>query len=295
MRSLGWMGLSAVLFAVLFAGIGCGDTDSDGSSGQGGAGGSGGASDVGGMPCDVQTLLTSKCVACHGSPPKLGVPMSLLSHDDLAAHSLNEPQKTYAELAVVRMMMTTKGLMPPKPNEPATPAEVAAVQAWIAAGLPRAECALPSEPDPFSGPLVCSSDIYWVEGNPGVGDMNPGAPCIACHASKPEGKSPPIFRLAGTVYPTGHEPDLCFGGALDKTTPVLVEITDASGKVITLPAYSGGNFFLNPGSPIALPYTAKVRHDGKERAMKTPQEVGDCNSCHTQDGANDAPGRIVVP
>jgi mono/diheme cytochrome c family protein len=294
MRSFGWMGLSVVLFV----GIGCSDTDGGESSaagGAGGAGGSGGASDVGGMPCDVQALLTSKCVACHGDPPALGVPMSLLSYADLAAPSLSDPSKSYAELAVTRMMMMSKGLMPPMPNEPATAAEVAALQAWIAAGLPRAECAMNSEPDPFSGPRVCSSNIYWTEGNPGVGDMDPGRACIACHASKPEGKSPPVFRVAGTVYATGHEPDLCFGGALDKTTPVLVEITDANGKPLTLPAYSGGNFFLNPGSPIALPYTAKVRYNGKERAMKTPQEVGDCNSCHTQDGANGAPGRIVIP
>jgi hypothetical protein len=193
-------------------------------------------------------------------------------------------------------MKSSVSLMPPSPNEPATAAEVAALEAWIAAGLPRADCSVNTEPDPFSGPAVCTSNAYWTEGNTGLAEMNPGTACIACHLSKPDGKSPPIFLVAGTVYPTGHEPDLCFGGAPDKTTPVIIEITDANSKVISLPAYSAGNFFLNSGtSSLALPFTAKLRYDGRERAMKSPQQSGDCNSCHTQDGANGAPGRLVLP
>jgi hypothetical protein len=33
----------------------------------------------------------------------------------------------------------------------------------------------------------------------------------------------------------------------------------------------------------------------KERAMVAAQTTGICNSCHTQDGTNLAPGRITVP
>jgi predicted CXXCH cytochrome family protein len=29
--------------------------------------------------------------------------------------------------------------------------------------------------------------------------------------------------------------------------------------------------------------------------MMTPQETGDCNSCHTEQGRNGAPGRILLP
>jgi predicted CXXCH cytochrome family protein len=29
--------------------------------------------------------------------------------------------------------------------------------------------------------------------------------------------------------------------------------------------------------------------------MTTPQTNGDCNSCHTPDGASNAPGRIIAP
>jgi hypothetical protein len=31
------------------------------------------------------------------------------------------------------------------------------------------------------------------------------------------------------------------------------------------------------------------------RAMSTPQTDGDCNGCHTQDGVDKTPGRIILP
>jgi hypothetical protein len=43
------------------------------------------------------------------------------------------------------------------------------------------------------------------------------------------------------------------------------------------------------------PYKAKVTYMGRERAMVAAQTSGDCNSCHTQNGANSAPGRILLP
>lgn len=54
-----------------------------------------------------------------------------------------------------------------------------------------------------------------------------------------------------------------------------------------------GNFFFNGN--LAKPYTAKVVSDVGERLMVTPHQDGDCNKCHTADGAEGAPGRVVVP
>jgi hypothetical protein len=34
---------------------------------------------------------------------------------------------------------------------------------------------------------------------------------------------------------------------------------------------------------------------GRERIMSAGQTNGDCNSCHTQNGAMSAPGRIMLP
>jgi hypothetical protein len=46
---------------------------------------------------------------------------------------------------------------------------------------------------------------------------------------------------------------------------------------------------------VMFPYSAKVSYMGRERAMAAMQTTGDCNSCHTQGGANSAPGRILLP
>jgi len=104
----------------------------------------------------------------------------------------------------------------------------------------------------------------------------------------------PSFRIAGSVYPTGHEPNDCLGVA--STGDVTVEITDNAGKVFSLAVNTSGDFYY-PASmgTIALPYHAKVKQGTRERAMSSAQTSGDCNSCHTQTGTSGAPGRITLP
>jgi hypothetical protein len=127
----------------------------------------------------------------------------------------------------------------------------------------------------------------WTKGNHGSAEMNPGMACIACHATM----HGPDLTIAGTVYPTAHEPDLCFGA--DGTNGVSVVITGADGRTITLTPTPSGNFHLGAG--VMMPFTAKVTYQGRERAMTAAQTTGDCNGCHTQAGANSAPGRITLP
>jgi len=139
-------------------------------------------------------------------------------------------------------------------------------------------------------PLVCTSNQSWTHGNSGSSSMHPGRACISCHDTS---RDAPSFQIAGTVYPTAHEPDDCNG--VSSTSGAQVVITDANGVVLTLKPNSVGNFY-DPGRPtIALPYHAKVLRNGVERAMTDAQTSGDCNSCHTVDGANGAPGRIMLP
>jgi hypothetical protein len=116
--------------------------------------------------------------------------------------------------------------------------------------------------------------------------MRPGEACISCHSSS----GGPRFAVAGTVYPTGHEPDDCNGAG---NASAVVVITDANGQAHELSVNQAGNFTLS--GTLALPYTAKVVVGGASRAMGASQSTGDCNSCHTQSGSNGAPGRIVVP
>lgn len=146
--------------------------------------------------------------------------------------------------------------------------------------------------DPFGAPPVCTSRMYWTQGNLGSLKMTPGQPCIACHVSMDVGLAD---TAAGTVYATGHEPDDCNGAALDGPSidTASIELVDANGAVVTVPVDAVGNFLTQAN--FALPYMTKVLYDGRERAAQTPHLSGDCNLCHTQYGAQGAPGRVVLP
>jgi mono/diheme cytochrome c family protein len=148
--------------------------------------------------------------------------------------------------------------------------------------------------DPFEAPPGCTSAAYWKEGESLQG-MNPGEACVGCHASDPEGAAP-LLRFAGTVYPTAHEPDDCIGGPTSPEASAWVEVTGKDGTLINTPVVENGNFyFFAATTTLEFPYTARVIQNGIPRAMKTPQTSGDCNGCHTQEGKNGAPGRIVLP
>ena len=124
--------------------------------------------------------------------------------------------------------------------------------------------------------------------------MGPGWACNTCHANSNSAtgeNDAPIFRFAGTVYPSAHEPINCVGSG---SLGAEVEITDANGVVYTQPVNEVGNFF-DESAGFAYPYTAKVKFEGRERRMLSPQAIGDCNSCHTEKGDLAAPGRILLP
>ena len=58
-------------------------------------------------------------------------------------------------------------------------------------------------------------------------------------------------------------------------------------------ANAAGNFFY--AGTVSFPIHAKVTFQGRERIMTAAQSSGNCNNCHTQNGANGAPGRIILP
>jgi hypothetical protein len=284
---------------------------SDPQGGASGAAGSGSSPPTqgclaNGVPADVQAVLTAKCVSCHGNPPIAGVPASLTSYAALTAPSKTDPTRTMAQEMLVRLQSSTMP-MPPAPLTRATNAEMATIQQWVAAGAPKSICPTGTDAgavdagapmdagpttDPFSAPSACTSKQMWTGGNRGSGSMNPGLACIACHSM---GRGPG-FAIAGTLYPTGHEPDLCNGA--NGTTGAKIVIVGADGQMQTLTPNGAGNFYYQ--GTIAKPYQAKIVYMGRERAMIEPQTSGDCNNCHTQNGSmpsgtQKAPGRIVLP
>lgn len=143
-------------------------------------------------------------------------------------------------------------------------------------------------PDPLQAASKCTSNEYWSRGNHSL--MAPGQACVACHKRSGEG---PLYTIAGTLYPTGHEPDNC-NGISSAASGAKVIVTGANGVVRTLLANAAGNFYTT--EPVALPYNVKVvDSNGIERSMFTTATDGDCNRCHTQNGTNAAPGRVTLP
>lgn len=232
-----------------------------------------------GLPCDVDGLLKRSCTTggCHAPGSSAG---SLHTRADLMATSVKNGPATVAERSITRMNAKT---MPPSAPSPA--ADVAILQAWVSAGYPAGACGSSapdaSVADPYSTPLVCTSNNT----NPpdeGI-DMAPGQSCGNCH----------FFKVGGTVYPTAHEPNDC-RGSNGTAVGATVVVTGADGRTKTLPVSSSGNFFGNMFGVIT-PYTVKVVAGGKVRAMASSTSNGDCNDCHTQNGTMGAPGRIMMP
>jgi len=268
--------------------LGGGSAGSGGTSGAAGGGGGAPAAGGGDLPCAVQALLATKCQSCHKQQP----PGALLSAADFARPSQSGPGKSVGQVALERVQATGNLRMPPSPLEPVTPAELSALSAWVGAGAPPTSCGdtpVPSAPDPYDTPVVCSSMKNWTNGNRESPLMRPGGACISCHRKEGEG---PLFAVAGTLFPTPHEPDDCNG--VTSATGAQVVITEASGASHTLSVNDAGNFFFEAGS-FAYPYQAKVVYQGRERVMVEAQADGDCNSCHTEAGKENAPGRIFLP
>lgn len=138
----------------------------------------------------------------------------------------------------------------------------------------------------YATPVVCTSQKTWTGGNRESPLMHPGNACISCH-SQGEG---PKFALAGTLYPTAHEPNDCNGTSASGASVI---VTDANGTDHTLTPNAAGNFYVS-GS-IAKPYRARIEYQGRTRAMASAQSTGDCNSCHTEAGSQGAPGRLMLP
>lgn len=157
-------------------------------------------------------------------------------------------------------------------------------------GGPAPDARNPAD-DPLYADPTCTSGSMWTRGNRGSENMNPGMACIDCHTSMRDG---PSFSFAGTVYPSGAEPDRCYGTNVGSDgSSITIEVTDSTGRVVMVSPNAVGNF--ESRTRITPPYRARIIAGSTVRVMNTEQTSGDCNSCHTDMGAEGAPGRITVP
>jgi hypothetical protein len=245
-----------------------------------------------GLPCEVTTLLQRYCVGCHSSPPVGGAPQAMLTYADLDALATLDPSKSVASYSVTLMQ---SGVMPPQPAAAPSAVEQASFSAWVSAGLPKQGCTTAVDAgvvamNPYDTPLKCTSGTVWTRGDQGSSSMHPGDTCIACHSMGGDG---PSYAIAGTVFPSAHEPTDCNGTGTSSSGALSVKITEATGTVHTLPVNSVGNFYYR-GS-LATPYSAEVVAGAAVRVMTHTQVSGDCNGCHTETGASNSPGATSAP
>ena len=229
------------------------------------------------LPCEVETVMSARCWTCHGEKPTtVGIP-SLTSVAAFMAPSRMDPSQSIGAVALITHAVDHHS-------------DAAAALDGGDRQRDRGDIRLGRSR--LSHRQRVQSDLHerpdLAGGNEGSPNMNPGMACIQCHAASDEG---PRFSIAGTIYPTVHEPDLCDGAPPASGAQVI--ITGADGRTLTLAPNAAGNFYSERG--VASPYRAKVVTAAGERAMTAQQTSGDCNSCHSLAGANGAPGRIMLP
>ncbi|MEM6994428.1 MAG: hypothetical protein AAF721_28190, partial [Myxococcota bacterium] len=242
--------------------------DDDGLSGEG-------------LPCDVDEILQLYCRSCHGAA--MLAPSPLGSRADLLADSLSQTGVSVGGVAASRLNHPDQP-MPPPPGAPVPGAEQEIFAAWVAAGMPTGSCGEDDPlPDPFDVDPTCTSDVWWTqrldEGSP---HMNPGRPCVGCHEDPTAfgieaDEETPATPVGGTLFPTAHEPDDCYG--VDGTVEdVYIELSHDDGDVLTIPVNAAGNFLLEPGDVEGFepPYRVRVVRGELQRVMVDLAPHGDC-------------------
>lgn len=166
--------------------MGCGDAatvDLESERGQAGsvaavggsAGASGGDAYAGSASwCDVKRTLDARCVACHDDKGSANAPMPLLTYGNTQADAASDATRKVYELIGARVHDSAK---PMPPQQKLTAAELAQLDAWVAAGAPAGEdpsCGK-SEPivtTPEEWPTNCDA-TYTVLAHSQGGDTQP--------------------------------------------------------------------------------------------------------------------------
>ena len=100
------------------------------------------------------------------------------------------------------------------------------------------------------------------------GRHNAGQACLTCHDGNQA--DAPLWTVAGTIYDSANG-----------TAPLpgaTIILTDSVGTEIKLVSASNGNFFTS--QTVVFPVRATASRCPDSQAMASPQQVGDCNSCH---------------
>jgi predicted CxxxxCH...CXXCH cytochrome family protein len=268
-----------------------------------------------GVPCDVQTVLNTKCLQCHGSPPTPGALVSLSTVADLLAPSKQSPSQNEAQWSITRMQSATSPMPPASFHVTPTASDIAAFQAWAGANW-QGSCGDAGAPPP-PATLTCTSchgDPTRVAG-PGVdpnvmvappmgthGETATSASAVGAHmahlAPGASAISNPIactecHRVPTDVNHSNGGVDMVFGvlATSNNAAPLWNGTTCASaychgdfsgGNTTAAPVWTGGPMTCTSchGGP---PATGKHIHEG---------HGGACSNCH---GAGYTSSAVNIP
>lgn len=96
--------------------------------------------------CGALAVFRTACQSCHGAELAGGAPFPLVSYEDTAAPSLSNPVLTVQQQIDARVHDATRP-MPPLSQPRLTSDQMAALEAWIAAGMPNATATCTGLPD----------------------------------------------------------------------------------------------------------------------------------------------------
>lgn len=218
----------------------------NGTAGAGTAGTEGGAGSgtVGSdMPCAVRELLAKRCQQCHSEPTQFGAPMPLVTRAHLMAQA--STGVSVGEQSLVRMKDEKKP-MPQPPNEKATDAEYAALEAWVKAGMPA------SEETCGAGGSGAGGSGAGGSGAGGSGPVQTCTPDAVVKASVPwtikqdvadryvcfggkiasTGKKRHITEVSVSIDNTAHAHHLCVYDMGSQNVPTVPEPCDAGGAAV---------------------------------------------------------------
>ena len=137
---------------------------------------------------------------------------------------------------------------------------------------------------------TCASNSFYNQATEPPGElMNPGLACPTCHEANQLFYVD--FTYAGTVMAGPHEADRC------KSPPppgATVEILQLDGGLFwSWLANSSGSFRTLDAGP--SPFIARLSTDAGTKRSMGQHLLGNCNRCHTEQGANGASGRLTWP
>ena len=181
--------------------------------------------------------------------------------------------------------MSYPGGVPPVPRRSLGPL-LAACLAAAGAGCDDGRLLRPDASRDSALPTDGGECEPWSPAMSATSLMLPGAPCLDCHF-RVLGPSDPM-TVAGTVFADVRQREGCPG-----VSGVRVIVTDADGTEVAFTTNLAGNFYIR--RELTFPIRVRLEDGELSREMEGEVDTGSCNTCHTPEGAEMAPGRVVAP